>query len=85
MLLFNLKKKIDIIEMPITHMLFNPCNTINNDLKKNKLDNTVLCSVTQYPILCEPMDCSLPGSFVRGIFPVRILEWAAISFSRGSL
>ena len=30
------------------------------------------------------MDCSLPGSSVHGIFQARILEWAAISFSRGS-
>ena len=36
------------------------------------------------PTLCDPMDCSLPGSFVRGIFQARILEWIAISFSRGS-
>ena len=34
--------------------------------------------------LCDPMDCSLPGSSVHGIFQVRILEWVAISFSRGS-
>ena len=30
------------------------------------------------------MNCSLPGSFVHGIFQARILEWVAISFSRGS-
>ena len=34
--------------------------------------------------LCNPMDCSLPGSSVRGIFQARILEWVAISFSRRS-
>ena len=34
--------------------------------------------------LCDPMDSSLPGSAVHGIFQARILEWAAISFSRGS-
>ena len=34
--------------------------------------------------LCDPMDCSLPGSSVHGILQVRILEWVAISFSRGS-
>ena len=33
---------------------------------------------------CNPMDCSLPGSSVHGIFQARILEWFAISFSRGS-
>ena len=32
---------------------------------------------------CGPMDCSLPGSSVHGIFQARILEWAAISSSRG--
>ena len=34
--------------------------------------------------LCDPMDCSLPGSSVHGIMPARILKWVAISFSKGS-
>ena len=34
--------------------------------------------------LCDPMDCSLPGSSIHGIFQARILEWVAISFSRSS-
>ena len=34
--------------------------------------------------LCDPMDCSLPGSSVYGIFQARILEWVFISFSRSS-
>ena len=34
--------------------------------------------------LCDPMDCSLPGSPVPGIFQARVLEWVSISFSRGS-
>ena len=34
--------------------------------------------------LCGPMGCSLPSSSVHGIFQARILEWVAISFSRGS-
>ena len=33
--------------------------------------------------LCNPMDCSLLGSSVRGIFQARILEWVDISYSRG--
>ena len=33
------------------------------------------------PSLCHPMDCSLPGSSVHGIFQARILEWVAISSS----
>ena len=34
--------------------------------------------------LCNPMDCSLPGSSLHGILQARVLEWVAISFSRGS-
>ena len=33
---------------------------------------------------CNPMDCSPPGSSIHGILQARILEWVAISFSRGS-
>ena len=37
--------------------------------------------VTQWcPPLGDPMDCSLPGSSVRGIFQARVLEWGAIAF-----
>ena len=35
------------------------------------------------PHLCDLMNCSLPGSSVHGILQARILEWVAISFSRG--
>ena len=34
--------------------------------------------------LCDPMDYSLPGSSVHGIFQAIVLEWIAISFSSGS-
>ena len=33
------------------------------------------------PTLCNPMDCSLPGSSLHGILQARVLEWVAISFS----
>ena len=33
------------------------------------------------PTLCDPMDCSLPGSSVHGILQARVLEWGAIAFS----
>ena len=36
------------------------------------------------PTLSDPMDCSPPGSSVHGVFQARVLEWGAISFSRGS-
>ena len=34
------------------------------------------------PTLHEPMDCSLPGSSIHGIFQARVLEWGAIAFSQ---
>ena len=40
-------------------------------------------SLQSCPTLCDPMDCSPPGSSVHGILQARILEWVAISFSRG--
>ena len=44
-----------------------------------------MCVCAQsYLTLCDTMDCSLPGSSVHGILQARILEWVAISFSRGS-
>ena len=36
------------------------------------------------PTLCNPMDCSLPGSSVHGILQARILEWVTMPSSRGS-
>ena len=43
------------------------------------------CSVTQScSNLCHPVDCSPPDSSVQGIFQARILEWVALSSSRGS-
>ena len=43
------------------------------------------CSISQSCLtLCDPVDCSLPGSSVHGILQARTLEWVAIPFSRGS-
>ena len=41
-------------------------------------------SLSWCPTLCDPVDCSPPGSSVHGIFQARVLEWVAISFSKGS-
>ena len=46
---------------------------------------TLMCLVAQLCLtLCDPIDCSLPGSSAHGILQARILEWVAIPFSRGS-
>ena len=41
-------------------------------------------SLQSCPTLCDAMDCSPPGSSVHGILQARILEWVAMSSSRGS-
>jgi len=43
---------------------------------KSESEVTQLC-----PTLPDPMDCSLPGSSIHGIFQARVLEWGAIAFS----
>ena len=42
----------------------------------------VIESLWSYSTLCDPMDCSSPGSSIQGISQARILEWVAIPFSR---
>ena len=54
---------------------------LSNSKKERKKESEVAQSC---PTLFDPMDCSLSGSSVHGIFQARVLEWIAISFSRGS-
>ena len=49
-----------------------------------ELNCTIESEVAQSCLtLCKPMDCSPPGSSIHGILQARMLEWVAISFSRG--
>ena len=52
--------------------------------RKWKWSCSVMSDSLQPHGLCDPMDCSLPGSSIHGILQARILGWVAISFSRGS-
>ena len=45
---------------------------------KSESEVTQVC-----PTLSDPMDCSLPGSSIHGIFQAEVLEWGAIAFSVG--
>ena len=55
-----------------------------NDTSCSQEACVYVCLVAQlYPTLCDSMDCSPPGSSVPGILQARILQWVAISFSRG--
>ena len=51
---------------------------------KSIITNNKLLIVQSCPTLCNPMDWSLPGSSVHGIFQARILKRVVIPFSRGS-
>ena len=53
--------------------------TKHKDRKESESEVAQSC-----PTLCNPMDCSLPGSSVHGILQARVREWVAISFSRRS-
>ena len=48
-------------------------NNVGNKLMKSESEVTQSC-----PTLCDPMDCSLPGSSVHGIFKARVLEWVTM-------
>ena len=71
-------------------MEYNCFTTVGYFLLYNKVNQLLIyvhcwCLVTQLCLtLCNPMDCSLPGSSVLGISQVRIREWVALSSSRGS-
>ena len=51
--------------------------------KPTVMFGTCVCAQSR-PTLCDPMNCSPPGPSVHGILQARILEWVAISCSRGS-
>ena len=56
------------------------CHFLRQCMKiKSESEVAQLC-----PTLCDPIDCSLPGSSVHGIFQATVLEWGAIAFSSGS-
>ena len=59
-----------------TQQLYN--NNNNSKPKSESVSRSVVST------LCDLMDCSPPGSPVRGILQTRILEWVAFPFSRGS-
>ena len=85
-LIFNMLSMLVIAFLPRSkHLLISWLQSINlicSDFgaQENKWSEVAQSCLT----LCDPMDCSLPGSSVHGIFQAKVLEWVAISFSRGS-
>ena len=58
-------------------MMYSPCQWCVHPVKVKVL------AALSCPTLCNPMNCSPPGSSVHGILQAKILEWVAILFSRG--
>ena len=68
--------------MPSSHLILCRPLLLLPSIPLGVRNPSVLCSVAQSCLtLCDPMDCSLPGSSVHGIFQARILEWVSIPFS----
>ena len=65
------------------HVLLKP-GLVNFEHYLNNAQNTGESEVAQScPTPSDPMDCSLPGSSIHGIFQARVLEWGATAFSEG--
>ena len=67
------------LENPMNSMKRQKDRTLKDELPRSVRWGEVAQSC---PTLCSPIDCSLPGSSISGIFQARVLEWVAISFSR---
>ena len=76
---WNNSLKVAIIQCEMSFILSRFVNRPNTPIKVKWSEVAQSCLT-----LCDPMDCSLPGSSVHGIFQARVLEWGAISFSRAS-
>ena len=72
--------------IPRMQGFFNICKSINviHHINKLKDKNHMIIWSESCLTLCNPVDCSLPGSSVHGFFQARVPEWVVISFSRGS-
>ena len=75
----TLSIKVHLVKAMVFPVVMYGCGSWT--IKQAESESEVAHSCTT---LWDPMDCSLPGSSVHGIFQARILEWVAISFSRGS-
>ena len=85
MKVFKLKKKKKSSWKPFFKRLLNPKYFHHKSIfwlllvRKKENEVAQLCLT-----LCDPKECSLPGSSIHGIFQAKVLEWVAIAFSRGS-
>jgi len=85
--------QLDFKKLPLIKFWYNSKKNMDNSLKRILkwyfywyFQHMSMCVLVAQSCLtlCNPMDCSPPGSSVHGILQARILEWVAIPFSRGS-
>ena len=80
---YNMKSLICGIKKVIQMDLFMKRKQTHRHRKENWLPKVGCVLISQScPSLCDPIDCSPPGSSVHGLFQARILEWTDISFSK---
>ena len=75
----TLSTKVHLVKAMVFPVVLYGCESWT--IKKAESESEVAQSC---PTLCDPVHCSPPSSSVHGIFQARVLEWVAISFSRGS-
>ena len=66
----------------VMSLLFNILSKFAIAFLPRRKEKTKVLVAQSGPSLCDPMDCSLPGSSAHGIFQARVLEWGAIVFSK---
>ena len=83
--------QFDSINSSALSLFYYPALTSVHYWKNHSFDYSNVCgqsthakSLQSCPTLCNPMDCSPPGSSVYEIVQARILEWVVMPFSRGS-
>ena len=81
--LFNIHSKVTKLKTTLATLVQNIHNNYYLFSSSYMLDKCMLVAQS-CPTLCNPMDCSPPGSSVHGILQARKLEWVAIPFSRQS-
>ena len=80
--------RIDWFDLPVVHRTLKKESSPASQFESINSSGFRCCEVkwscSSCLALCDPMDYSLAGSSIHGIFQARVLEWVAISFSRGS-
>ena len=74
----------ECLDMSLLTLTYKCLNCSAHSLLKESKEIKRKWSRSSCLTLCNPMNCSLPGSSIHGILQARILEWVAISFSKGS-